>query len=110
MRGAAAEHLPDATDGLAHVGLVEELGEGMQGDSELTRESMQGLLGVEVAVEDGVEIEADWCLSGIHGGRIRWLNGGVNRVLVGFLKKGTRHWALGTGKEEMGARIGKWKG
>ena len=84
VRGAAAEHLADPPDGLANVGLIEELGEGMQGDSELTRKSMEGLLGVEVAVEDGVEIQADWCLSGIHGGSIRWLGVGVNRGLVGF--------------------------
>jgi hypothetical protein len=67
---------------------------------------MEGLLGVEVAVEDGVEIQTDWCLSGIHGGSIRWLGVGVNRGLVGFWEEGNRKWAIGSGQWAMGN--GQW--
>jgi hypothetical protein len=48
--------------------LFEEGGEGPEGDAQVASEVVEGLVGLEVAVEEVVEV--DWCLSGVHVGKV----------------------------------------
>ena len=79
---AAAEHSADVLDGLLNVRLIEEGGECAERDVEMPREAVEGLIGLEVTVEEVVEV--DWCLSGVHGGKVQGWDGFVKGSVWGI--------------------------
>ena len=71
MGRAGAVHSADAANGGANVGFEEVVGEVEDGDAEAVGDLGDFEVWVEVEADEGVEVGLDWCLGGIHGGRIR---------------------------------------
>jgi hypothetical protein len=53
------------------MGFEEVVGEIEDGDAKAVGDVGDFEVWVEVEADEGVEVRPDWCLSGIHGGRIR---------------------------------------